>query len=448
VDQPDATAGTLYSSPPGNPFVGLPGRDEIFALGMRNPWRFSFDRTTGQQWVADVGQGELEEVDTPIVSGGNYGWRVYEGTTCTNRDPLCGQGGYIPPLFEYPHEVGRCSVTGGYSYRGEAGAIAAGTYVYGDFCSGEIFTWNGTAQSVLLDTSQHIASFGEDEQGELYVVGLFGGTVSRLESPASCTYALNPSEETVTAAGGAFSASVSTQTGCSWTAVANNTWLHVTSGASGNGSGTVGYSVDANTAVVARPGTFTIAGKTLTVNQAAAACEYSIAPTAVNATAAGGTGSVAVTAQTGCNWTAVANDAWLHVTSASGNGNGSVGYSVDANAAVVPRTGTLIIAGQTFTVTQAAAACTYSLSPTLPDGSPGAPTFPAGGGSGTVGVATQTGCGWTAVASHSWIKLARGASGSGNGTVAYTVQKLTGKTSSRPGFIAIGGKTFTITQAR
>ena len=165
INSPDVP----YVSPSTNPFFGAtPGRDEIFALGLRNPWRFSFDRITGQQWVADVGQGLFEEVDTPIVNGGNYGWRVYEGFACTNNDPaLCNPSNYILPIFDYTHSNGRCSITGGYVYRGSAGAVPSGTYVYGDFCSGEIFAWDGTTQTVLLDTALNISSFGEDEQGEL-----------------------------------------------------------------------------------------------------------------------------------------------------------------------------------------------------------------------------------------------------------------------------------------
>jgi hypothetical protein len=179
VDQPGA--GTLYSSPPDNPFVNAPGRDEIFAFGFRNPWRFSFDRTTGELWIGDVGQGEREEIDRAIVKGGNYGWRIYEGLLCTNLGPsLCNPSDYIDPLFDYSHTRGRCSVTGGYVYRGSRGTLPAGVYVYGDFCSGEIFVTNGDVQAVLAFTAMNISSFGEDEQGELYVVDR-GGTVSRVE---------------------------------------------------------------------------------------------------------------------------------------------------------------------------------------------------------------------------------------------------------------------------
>ena len=194
VDQPDPIAGTPYSSPPDNPFVNRAGRDEIYAFGMRNPWRFSFDRLTGQQWVGDVGQGAREEVDTPIVKGGNYGWRVYEGFLCTNNDPsLCTPSNYLSPIFDYQHVNGRCSMTGGYIYRGSQDLLSSGTYVYGDYCSGEIFTWNG-AQSLLLDTAMRISSFGEDEQGELYVVDL-NGSVSRIAS--DCSYSISPTSQII-----------------------------------------------------------------------------------------------------------------------------------------------------------------------------------------------------------------------------------------------------------
>jgi glucose/arabinose dehydrogenase len=185
VDRPDAAARRLYSSPPDNPYVGKAGRDEIFAIGWRNPWRFSFDRSTHQLWVADVGQDSQEEVDAPVVKGGNYGWRVYEGTDCTNNDPQsCDAKNYIAPMFAYPHTGGRCAITGGYVYRGTRNTLPPGTYVYGDFCTGEIFAWDGTAQTVLLDTMMSISSFGEDEQGELYVVDI-DGAVSKIVSTAA-----------------------------------------------------------------------------------------------------------------------------------------------------------------------------------------------------------------------------------------------------------------------
>jgi glucose/arabinose dehydrogenase len=267
---PPAGSGVPYLSPPTNPFFGAtPGLDEIFAYGMRNPWRFSFDRTTHQQWVGDVGQSAREEVDTPIVSGGNYGWRVFEGTLCTNNDPaLCSSPqNYIFPIFDYDHTLGRCSITGGYVYRGSQGALPTGTYVYGDYCSGEIFGWNGSSQSVLLDTALNISSFGEDEAGELYVVGL-GGTVHKIVASAACTYSINPTSASFGPAAGTGSVSVAAGAGCAWTATSNASWITITSGSSGSGNGTVSYSVGAYTGKPKkRNGTMTIAGQTFQVKQ-------------------------------------------------------------------------------------------------------------------------------------------------------------------------------------
>jgi len=279
VDHPDTVNGTPYSSPPGNPFLGQPGRDEIFAYGFRNPWRFSFDRLTGQQWVGDVGQGGApygarEEVDTPILSGGNYGWRVFEGDQCTGQDPtLCGNPrDYIFPIFQYDHSLnGRCSITGGYVYRGTMGAVANGTYLYGDYCSGEIFSWANNTQSVLLDTSLNISSFGEDEAGELYVVGLNGSVFKIAPTgppPPTCTYTISPTKALFGSSGGNDSVTVTTSSDCEWNAASNVAWITITGGATGRGTGTVTYSVAPYTGRPRnRNGTATIAGQTLSVKQ-------------------------------------------------------------------------------------------------------------------------------------------------------------------------------------
>ena len=269
VDRADTVAGTPYSAPSGNPFVNAAGRDEIFSIGWRNPWRFSFDRQTAQQWVADVGQGLREEVDTPVIAGGNYGWRIYEGSQCTGNDPaLCNPVNFLPPVFDYDHSGGRCSITGGYVYRGSAGTLPVGTYVYGDYCSGELFTWNGSTQSVTLDTTVNISSFGEDELGELYVVGL-GGTISRIEGTAApCTFSIAPSRATFGINGGTGTVTVTAPAGCPWTAVSNASWITITDGAKGSGTATVAYSVGVYTGRPRnRNGTMTIAGATLSVKQ-------------------------------------------------------------------------------------------------------------------------------------------------------------------------------------
>ena len=178
VDTPNGAV--PYSSPMDNPFFGpAAGRDEIYATGFRNPFRWSFDRQTGVLWVGDVGQGQREEIDN-VVLGGNYGWRIFEGTLCTNLGPTpCTACGCIGPVAEYSHSGGRCSITGGYVYRGTRQTFTPGTYIFADFCTGEIFRLNGTTPTLLLDTSLGISSFGEDEAGELYVVDL-GGSVFRI----------------------------------------------------------------------------------------------------------------------------------------------------------------------------------------------------------------------------------------------------------------------------
>jgi glucose/arabinose dehydrogenase len=188
VDTPNGSI--PYSSPPSNPFFGATaGADEIYAYGMRNPWRFSFDKGgTHQLYVADVGQGAREEIDI-VTLGGNFGWRIMEGTICNpnfNGGVCTPPSGHIPPIAEYGHTGGRCSITGGYVYRGSGGAVPVGAYIYADFCTGEIFQLVGSTQTLLQDTTLSISSFGEDDAGELYVVGLGGtntGTVQRLTNP-------------------------------------------------------------------------------------------------------------------------------------------------------------------------------------------------------------------------------------------------------------------------
>lgn len=164
-----------YNIPPDNPYVGIAGADEIYAIGMRNPYRMAFDRGGTQQlWAADVGQGAIEEVDI-ITRGGNFGWRVYEGTSCTGIDPqLCAGGAtpitHSPPLFQYARTGGRCSVIGGFVYRGSLGALPGGAYSYADYCSGEVFMYTNSQSVIDATSSANIVGFGEDEGGEIYVI--------------------------------------------------------------------------------------------------------------------------------------------------------------------------------------------------------------------------------------------------------------------------------------
>jgi glucose/arabinose dehydrogenase len=257
-----------YSSPADNPFFGATaGSDEIYAYGLRNPWRFSFDRGTGDLVVADVGQGAWEEIDI-VTKGGNYGWRVFEGNHCTNLDAtLCNTpSNYIFPIAEYGHTGGRCSITGGYVYRGSIGTFPTGAYIYGDLCTGEIFQLLGGNQTLQIDTSLTISSFGEDEAGEIYVIGI-GGSVNRLvNTSATCTYSLSPATPAFRANGNTGSIVVTTPVNCTWTAQSNSSFINITAGTSGTGVGAVTYTVSPNPGAL-RTGTLTIAGQTITVTQ-------------------------------------------------------------------------------------------------------------------------------------------------------------------------------------
>jgi glucose/arabinose dehydrogenase len=169
-----------YAIPPDNPFVAGGGRPEIYALGLRNPWRFSFDRKRGRLYVGDVGQRQREEINIVRLRR-NYGWRVLEGSRCFEPPEGCERRGLELPRTEYGHGGGRCAVTGGYVYRGRDIPFLARTYVFGDYCSGEVFGLLRRERSVLLDTDLSITSFGEDEAGELYVVD-HGGAIYRIEA--------------------------------------------------------------------------------------------------------------------------------------------------------------------------------------------------------------------------------------------------------------------------
>lgn len=176
----------FYGIPADNPFIGNGGlADEVWAYGLRNPWRFSFDRHSGALYIADVGQVSREEIDVEPLGdpgGHNYGWRIMEGTSCHDPDPIiascpvstpsCGSSAYTAPAFEYAHSDGNCSITGGYVYRGREHAFLVGRYLYGDWCTGRIWA-NSAADAwvpeLLPPTLNGITTFGEDFRGALFL---------------------------------------------------------------------------------------------------------------------------------------------------------------------------------------------------------------------------------------------------------------------------------------
>ncbi|MHA1564824.1 MAG: PQQ-dependent sugar dehydrogenase [Alphaproteobacteria bacterium] len=167
----DIDSTSPYTIPPDNPFADGGGRPEIYAWGLRNPWRWSFDRQTGDLWLADVGQNKWEEINI-IERGGNYGWNLREGAHPFAGDAPAGLIKPVEPVAEYDHSQG-CSVTGGYVYRGDRHPDLVGTYFYGDFCSGRIWGLSGQGGAtprLLADTPFNIASFAQAQDGQLYIL--------------------------------------------------------------------------------------------------------------------------------------------------------------------------------------------------------------------------------------------------------------------------------------
>ena len=271
-------------------------------------------------------------------------------------------------------------------------------------------------------------------------------TQNGVVSAPSCTTSISPMSQNVAAGGGTGTVTVTAT--CPWTAASGATWITVTSGAAGTGNGSVGFSVANNTGA-ARTGTMTIAGRTFTVSQAASSsptptppppspsCTFSLSPHDDSVPVLGGTGTVDVNTTTGCAWTASSNASWITITSgASGSGDGRVAYLVLPNVGA-SRSGTLTIAGQTFTVTQAALVCSYSISPNNQK-------VDAPAGTGSITVSTGSTCTWTASSNASWIAVTSGASGTGNGTVTYSYTANTGR--DRKGTLTVAGRTFTLDQ--
>jgi glucose/arabinose dehydrogenase len=350
-----------YSSPPTNPFFGsTPGADEIYAFGLRNPWRWSFDRTTGQLVCGDVGQSAREEIDI-IINGGNYGWRVMEGMICNpsfNGGVCTPPSGSILPIFDYTHSAGRCSITGGYIYRGFRSTVPVSAYVYADYCTGEIWQLQSGTNTLLIDAPLNITSFGEDEAGEIYVVGS-NGTINRLAqtpAPPACIYSLTATGQSVPQAGSEGSLTLQTANDCGWLAVANVPWITLDQ-PSGAGNKTLRFVVRGNLTGSPRSGLIHVGGQTFTVVQESSGtgsdCPVTLSPAFQSFTPTGGSGSVAITIGGNCAWQATPSASWITITSSNvGIGSNTVTYSVAANTSGIARNGSITIGNAVFSIKQ------------------------------------------------------------------------------------------------
>jgi uncharacterized repeat protein (TIGR03803 family) len=267
------------------------------------------------------------------------------------------------------------------------------------------------------------------------------GVIFQVFIDTNCSVTVSASSVTLTAKGGVEKLTVKADSDCSWSAATTNSFITITSG-SGAGDGTIGFTVPGNTNTSAQVGTIAIRNQTITVNQGAGGCTFALSPKDGKFKDTGGAGKVAVTPNfTDCDWTAISNDPFITITAGnSGAGKGTVSYTVASNATTVALTGSITIGGQNFAIDEAAAPCGFSLGET-------AASFSSAGGTSNVTVtANGTNCTWKAVASGTFIQITSDTSGSGSGTVAYTVEANT-KIATRKGTITVGKEKLTITQS-
>ena len=181
----DVDSASPYGIPSTNPYVGIEGNDEIWAIGLRNPWKFSFNRLNGDLWIADVGQGKMEEINkisSPLTGGLNFGWRCYEGTEPYNTNGCASAATMTFPFAEYNHTQG-CSITGGYIYTGNLYPALSGKYIFADYCKNRLGTVNenGTiTYTAFFENPNSFSTFGEDKNGELYVANIDNGNIYKI----------------------------------------------------------------------------------------------------------------------------------------------------------------------------------------------------------------------------------------------------------------------------
>jgi hypothetical protein len=427
------------TTPDGTPIVSS-YRLDLFLQGAAAPFQsYSLGKPT-----PDSATGLINVNLTSIFAG----WPV-PGTIYVADVAAVGPGGAAPSALSNTFAFGTActfSVAPANASATSNGGAASVAVAAGAGC-----TWTATSNAAWITISSGGGGSGNgtvnysvaantatsSRMGTLTIAGQTV-TVTQAAATSSCTFGVSPTMVSAGGPGGPASLGVTSGAGCNWTAASTAGWITVTGGASGSGNGTVNYTVNANSSSSTRTGTLNVAGTTVFVTQDPA-CTFTVSPTNPSATAAGGAASVSVTSGNGCGWTATSNASWIAVTSGgSGTANGTITYTVAANTAMTSRTGTLTAAGRTVTVTQAAAACSFTVSPT-------SASTTAAGGAATISVTAGAGCSWTAAAVDSWMTVTSGSSGTGNGTVHYTVQANTGK-KTRTGTLTIAGRTVTVNQ--
>lgn len=411
-------------------------------------WRNALAGKTYYYWVAARDRGGYigvscdNAIGSPTYSNDEYdtGWRACYGGIQLYRDPS-------PPSFYSSGGTGSVEVHT--NRRPKERNPDGGFYYYDPDCS-----WNASTNVPWITITSPVGDTIGDGTVEYLVapnpVELFRRgtlTIGREEvtirqsgaSPVRCRLSIDPRSETFDSSGGTGSVIVNDPFDCGWLAESNDSWITITF----TDFNTVKYSVAPNTTTLRRRGTITIfqGEKTSTFRitqgpESPVRCRFNIIPKEESFSSSGGNGSVSVTDPFDCGWRAESNESWITITSIGFN---AVNYSVSVNKFTWPRNGTITIAGKTFTVNQSSGGCTYGISPT-------SQSFNFSGGTGRLTVNTQEDCNWTATSNASWITITSGSSGSGKGTVNYSVAPYTAIGGSRLGTLTVAGNVFTVTQ--
>ncbi len=276
-------------------------------------------------------------------------------------------------------------------------------------------------------------------QSRAGVVTVGGQLLTITQGGIDCTYSLSLQSASFDSGGGSSSVSVTSPDGCEWSASSNDSWITITVGAGGSGDGPVSFAVAANTSIQSRSGSVMVGGQAFTIAQEGIPCTYSLSSDSVSLDAEGGSGSVGLNSPDGCEWSASNGESWITINDgSSGSGDGSISFTAADNTTIFPRSGTITVEGQVFTITQGGIDCSYSLSSS-------AASFGADGGSSSVSVSLPDGCEWSASSSESWITIGSGASGSGDGVLSFSASPNS-TIQSRSGTITVEGHVLTITQ--
>ena len=399
---------------------------------------------TGCSWTASASDGWITVTSGASGSGGTITYTVASNPTIQTRSGSITAAGQTLTITQTGIDCTHSLSSSSASFDSDGGSGSVGmtsptgcswtasasdgwiTVTSGASGSGGTITYTVASNPTIQTRSGSITAAGQ--------------TLTITQTGIDCTRSLSSSSASFDSDGGSGSVGMTSPTGCSWTASSSDSWLTITAGASGSGNGTISYTVASNPTIQSRSGTITAGGQTLTITQTGIDCSFERSSNSASFDSDGGSGSVDLTSPAGCDWTASSNESWIPITAGTGgSGDGSIAYTVDSNSTIQTRSGTITVAGQTLAITQSGIDCSFELSSN-------SASFDSDGGSGSVDLTSPAGCDWTASSNESWIPITARASGSGDGSIAYTVDSNS-TIQTRSGTITVAGQTLAITQS-